>query len=177
MEDDHKGRRRKALAAIQRSARVARSRGVAVVPLRESREHLMAMFDDPWELAAVIAAYDHIDDVIVFNPDHRAWADMVCYLSEKGRYFSTPHPHHIIRHELGQSAHRRSLAAFPRHRSRIWYTENLGPAHLRIAEGVSGRAMWNPKEFVAEVYAGLWAGVIYDDDVMALFDHFKGIQP
>ena len=76
MEDGQSERRRRVLAAIRRSARVARSRGVAVVPPREVREHLAAMFDDPLELDRVIAAYEEIDDVIVFNPDHEAWGDM-----------------------------------------------------------------------------------------------------
>ena len=30
--------------------------------------------------------------------------------------------------------------------------------------------MWNPKEYVAEVYAGVWAKVVCDDDVIALFN-------
>jgi hypothetical protein len=56
-----------------------------VVPLKEAREHLRAMFDDPLELAGVIAAYDHFDDSIVFNPDHEAWGDMVQFLHERQR--------------------------------------------------------------------------------------------
>ena len=177
MEDDRTDLRRKALAAIRRSARVAGSRGIPVVALRESREHLMAMFDDPLERAGVIVAYDHIEDVIVFNNDHEAWGDMVSYLAKRGQYFSTQHPQHIVRHEIGHALHHRALAAAPEQHHRIWYAENLERDHFRIARVVSGRAMWNPKEFVAEVYAGLWAKVVYADDVIDLFDHFGGVKP
>ncbi|MGP0068496.1 MAG: hypothetical protein ACLQGP_33470 [Isosphaeraceae bacterium] len=46
-----------------------------------------------------------------------------------------------------------------------------------IAQKVSGRAVWNPKEFVAEVYAGLWAKEVYDVDVIALFNDFGSVLP
>lgn len=157
MEDGRSDRRPRALAAIRRSARVARSRGVAVVPLKEAREHLAVMFDDPFERSRVIVSYDHLDDLIVFNPDHEAWGDMVSYLRSHEDYFSTHHPQHIVRHEIGHAVHFRSLTASPMERDRIWFAENLESDHLRIAQRVSGRSMWNPKEFVAEVYAGLWA--------------------
>ena len=148
-----------------------------VVPVRVAREHLSAMFDDPLERSRVIVAYDDIDDVIVFNPDHEAWADMASYLREREQFFSTQHPQHIVRHEIGHAVHHRSLSTSPAERDRIWVTENLEPGQLLVAQRVSGRAMWNPKEFVAEVYAGLWATVSYDEEVVALFDHFRGIKP
>jgi hypothetical protein len=83
MEDGPRRQRRRALAAIRRSARVARSRGVAVVSLRESRQHLAVMFEDPRELAWVIAAYDHLEDAIVFNADHPAWSDMRSFMKDR----------------------------------------------------------------------------------------------
>jgi len=164
-------------AAIRRSARVARSRGVRVVPLKMAREHLRAMVDDPLELADVIVAYDHIHDLIVFNPVHQAWGDIVAFLREHEHYYSTQDPQHLIRHELGHAAHYRSFSSHPKERDRIWYAESLKIEQARIAHKVSGRAMWNPKEFVAEVYAGLWAKVLYDNEVIALFDQFGGVRP
>jgi hypothetical protein len=162
---------------MRRSARVARSRGVPVVPLKETREHLLAVFDDPLERSRVIMVYDHIDDVIVFNPDHEAWDDMASYLQKREQFFSTSHPQHLVRHEIGHAVHYRSLSASPAERDRIWFAENLEPGHLRLGQRVSGRAMWNPKEFVAEVFAGLWATISYDEEVIALFDQFKGVKP
>jgi hypothetical protein len=177
MEVDDPEKRRRIHAAIRKAARVARRRGVPVVPLREAREHLQAMFDDPFERARVIAAYDSLEDVIVFNPDHGAWADLVSYLRERKDAFSTQDPQHLVRHEIGHAVHHRSLSTSPKGRDQIWYAESLAPDHERIARRVSDRATWNPKEFVAEVFAGLWAKVLYDDEVIALFSSFGGVEP
>lgn len=176
MEDDQEDRR-KALAAIRRSARVARSRGVAVVPLRESREHLTVMFEDPRERADAVAAYDHLEDAIVFNVDSPAWSNMRSFMrdgKERG-FYSTAHPHHIVRHELGHAIHYRAMTQ--RERERIWFAEDLRPGEETIARRVGFRATWSPKEFVAEVFAGLWAGVDYDDEVIALFQGYRGQRP
>jgi hypothetical protein len=173
--DREKGRR--VHAAIRKAARVARNRGVRVVPLKEAREHLQAMFDDPFELAQVIVAYDHLDDVIVFNPDHEAWGDIVRFMRLHERYYSTQDPQHLVRHELGHAMHYRALSSSPEDRDRIWYLEGLKIDQTRIAKKVSGRATWNSKEFVAEVYAGLWAKMPYDDEVLTLFRDFGGVTP
>ncbi len=162
-------------ASIRKAARVARSRGVAVVPLREAREHLRVMFNDPYEEARVISIYDHLDDVIAFNPDHPVWADMAGFMQDQKDFYSTNHHHHIVRHELGHAAHYRSMSVPDR--GRIWYAESLQPAQVVIARKVSGRAAWNPKEFVAEVYAGLWGKVHYDEEIIALFEGCRGVRP
>jgi hypothetical protein len=59
----------------------------------------------------------------------------------------------------------------------IWFAEDLNPEEVLIARRVSGRAAWNPKEFVAEVFAGLWGEVDYDDEVIDLFEHYGGQRP
>jgi hypothetical protein len=147
MGDGDPEKRRRVHAAIRKAGRVARSRGVPVVPLKEAREHLQAMFDDPWELARVIVAYDHIDDVIVFNPDHDAWSDMASYLRERRDFFSTHHPQHIVRHEIGHAVHYHSLSFSLEERDRIWYAESLEPEQKRIAVKVGSWATWNPKRY------------------------------
>jgi hypothetical protein len=76
MNDGHRDRRRGALAAIRRSARVARSCGVPIVPLKEAQAHLAIMFEEPRKKAVVIAAYDHLEDAIVFSAENPAWGDM-----------------------------------------------------------------------------------------------------
>jgi hypothetical protein len=177
MTDVDREKRRRVHAAIRKAARVARSRGVGVVPLKEAREHLQAMFDDPFELAQVIVAYDHLDNVIVFNPDHEAWADMVSYLRAHKGLFSTQHPQHFVRHEVGHAMHYRALSSSLKQRDQIWYAESLERDSFRVAQRVGDRATWNPKEFVAEVFAGLWGKVDYDDEVIALFDSLGGVPP
>jgi hypothetical protein len=167
--------RRRVHAAIRKAARIARSRGVPVVPLKEAREHLEAMFEDAREQARVIAAYDHLDDVIVFNSNHAAWGDMPGFMRGQKEFYSTVYPQHIVRHELGHAAHYRSMS--PPDRGRIWFAESLEPAQILIAQRVSDRATWSPKEFVAEVYAGPWGKVDYDDEVIALFEHYQGAKP
>jgi hypothetical protein len=177
MEDGPTSERRRALAAIRRSARVARNRGVDVVPLKAARGHLAILFEDPREIPNVIAAYDHLEDAIVFNPDHLAWFDMRGFMKERREkdFFSTAHPQHIVRHELGHAEHYRVLST--RERQRIWFAADMRPDEVRIARGVSDRAAWNPKEFVAEVFAGLWAGVDYDEQVAGLFEYYGGPKP
>jgi hypothetical protein len=145
------------------------------VSLREARQHLEFLFEDERERAMVIAAYDHLDDVIAFNPNHPAWADMPEFMLGQKDFFSTTHPQHIIRHELGHVAHFHSMS--PSERGRIWYAESLEPDQVLIARRVSGRATWSPQEFVAEVYAALWARVEYDDEVIALFQRYRGARP
>ena len=93
----------------------------------------------------------------------------------KRRLYSTAHPQHIVRHELGHAAHYRALTS--RERERIWFAESLRPGEAAITRRVSVRASWNPKEFVAEVFAGLWGGVDYDEEVIALFESYGGPRP
>jgi hypothetical protein len=129
------------------------------------------MFDDPLELAEVVAAYDHLSDVIVFNPDNLAWADMSKFLRKYPGLYGSDHPHHIVRHELGHAAHYRLLDQ--EGRGTIWDAD-LSTLERQIARRVSVRATWNAKEFVAEVYAGLWARIAYDEDILLLYDQLRG---
>jgi hypothetical protein len=177
MEERATDRRRRALAAIRRSVRVARSRGVHVVPLKEARDHLAILCEDPRDIPNVIAAYDHLEDAIVFNPDHLAWLDMRAFMKERRDkdFFSTAHPQHIVRHELGHASHFHTLS--PQERARIWFAADMPPDEKPIARRVSDRATWNPKEFVAEVFAGLWAGLDYDEQVAGLFEYYGGPKP
>jgi hypothetical protein len=135
------------------------------------------MYEDPDERADVVAAYDHLEDVIVFNADHAAWADLRGWMKRQQRsvFYSTAHPQHIVRHELGHAAHYRALSL--QQRERIWFAESLRPEEESIALRVSIRATWNPKEFIAEVFAGLWGGIDYDDEVTGLFEHYRGQTP
>jgi len=129
------------------------------------------MFDHPFDRARVIAAYDHLDDLIVFNPDHTSWVDMAQFLRERPGLYGTDHPHHIVRHELGHAAHYRLLDQGGR---RTIWDADLSTPERQMARRVSIRATENVKEFVAEVYAGRWARIHYDEDVLLLYDRFRG---
>jgi hypothetical protein len=129
------------------------------------------------EGASVVAAYDHLEDAIIFNANNPAWVDMHGWMKVQQRsvFFSTAHPQPIVRHELGHAAHYRALPS--QERERTWFTESLRPEEEPIALRVSIRATWSPKEFVAEVFAGLWGGIDYDDDVIGLFEQYRGQRP
>jgi hypothetical protein len=165
---------RKAHAAIRKAIKVAERRGVPAIPIMDARDYLEGMFDDPFERLEVIAAYDHSDDVIVFNPDHPVWADMTRFLRENPGLYGTQHPLHIVRHELGHAAHYRSLDE--RDRQAVWDADLSSPER-DVARKVSYRAAWNVKEFVAEVYACLWARVTFDQDVISIHDLYRGPRP
>jgi hypothetical protein len=166
--------RRKIHSAIRTAIKVAEDRGVQAIPIREARGFLEGLFDDPYEQMRVIAAYDHLCDLVVFNPDHTAWADMAAFFRQRPGLYGTEHPHHIVRHELGHAAHYRSLDA--EGQRTLWNAE-LSISQSRIAHKVSIRATLNVKEFVAEVYAGLWNRVQYDEDVLLLNELFRGPRP
>ncbi len=166
--------RRKIHRAIRTAIRIAEDRGVQAVPIREARRFLEGMLDDPFERLRVIAAYDHLEDLIVFNPDHVAWADMAEFFRRRQGLYGTEHIHHIVRHELGHAAHYRLLDA--EGRRTLWNAE-LSRSESEIARKVSIQASVNVKEFVAEVYAGLWARIPYDEDILRLQDKFRGPRP
>lgn len=171
--DDRK-LRRKIHAAIRTAIKVAGDRGVPAIPIREARSFLDGLFDDPFERLDIIAVYDHLSDLIAFNPDHTAWADMGRFLRENAGVFSTDNKLHIVRHELGHAAHYRQLDDEER---RTLWDADLSSEEKAVARKVSYRAARNVKEFVAEVYAGLWAGIQYDEAIIRLHHQLRGPHP
>jgi hypothetical protein len=159
---------------IGRAAKVAADLGVASVPLGESRAHLEAMCDDPFERMNVIAAYDTDEDLIVFNPDHDAWNDPKAFLAANPGFYSTLSRDHLVRHEVGHAKHYRSLGE--EQRKTLWLAELTSEQQI-IATKVSRRAAHSVREFVADVYAGLLEGLEFSSDVMALYASFQGPVP
>jgi hypothetical protein len=166
--------RRKIHAAIRTAIKIAEERGVEAIPIREARGFLEGLFDDPFERLDIIAAYDHLCNLIVFNPDHTAWADMGRFLRRFPGLYGTDDQLHIVRHELGHAAHYRLLDDAGR---RTLWDADLSPMERTVAKKVSYRAASNVKEFVAEVYAGLWARIEYDEEILHLHDQFRGPYP
>lgn len=114
------------------------------------------------------AVYDLGANRIEMNLDSGHWGRATArsaYLHATGVY-SSPHPDHVIRHEIGHARFctRAGIA-------RVVLLEGLeiGLPRDRIARIVSSTAARNPLEFVAEVYAGLWAGRVYPEDVMRCY--------
>ena len=81
----------------------------------------------------MVAAYDHLEDAIVLNLDHPAWSDMRGLMRRQQArvFYSTGHPQHIVRHELGHAAHYRALSL--QERERVWFAESLRPGEELMA--------------------------------------------
>ena len=126
-----------------------------------------------FEINITIAYYDEHDDELVMNAAHRAWLDMAGYIQadERRGHFSTKSTDHIIRHEIGHALHYRGMNDADRHE--IWYKE-LTSDEEEIAETVGRYAMTGRIEFVAEVFAGLWARRRFGSEVLALYKNLKG---
>jgi hypothetical protein len=160
--------------ALKRAAQIAATYGITSAPLDESERLLWQKFDgDILRIQETIAYYDEHDDEIVFNHSHPAWFHMkefVRTLARK-RFYSTGSPDHVIRHEIGHCLHYRRLPGSER--AGIWYSE-LSGAEKRVAAKVSGYATEGRAEFVAEVYAELWARRKCEPVVMSLYEELRG---
>ncbi len=106
--------------------------------------------------------------VILLNPISGFWDDVVRFTQvvyEQG-VWSTPSPLHVFFHEY---AH-----LFQTERTRGW---QLSPARKTLVAAVSRRALANVDEFVSEVYAGLIAGVEYDEEIIRYYRRVGGRRP
>jgi hypothetical protein len=160
--------------AIARATRVAEQNGVSVAPLDQSESLLWETYgDNPLRLKEVIAHYDEHRDEILINQNHEAWSDARAYIQDNARTgrFSSRHADHVIRHEIGHAQHYRRLSESDR--ADIWYKE-LSAEQATIASQVSKYATEGKIEFVAEVYAGKWAGRRFSPAVMKLYRELKG---
>jgi hypothetical protein len=88
-------------------------------------------------------------------------------LDSTPEWISTASEDHLLLHELGHACHW--------HASPELY-ETSGPAPPS-ARDVSGYAMEDAHEFVAEVFAGLVSGRTYPSDVLRAYEHLGGPLP
>jgi ADP-Ribosyltransferase in polyvalent proteins len=88
-------------------------------------------------------------------------------------WFSSPHPNHVIWHELGHVKHHNN-GNYSASESYLTNTNGTDAVFARVAKKVSRYAETNAKEFVAEVFAARRAGKIFDADVLRLYKHFGG---
>jgi hypothetical protein len=119
------------------------------------------------------STYDEHDDEMVLNYSHPAWHNMPTFVRSlaKWNFYSTRSPDHIIRHEVGHALHYRRMTDVDR--AEFWYKE-LGESEEITAAAVSVYATDRCIEFVAEVFAGIWAGRVYPADVRSLYRALKG---
>lgn len=92
-------------------------------------------------------------------------------------WWSTGSPQHVFRHELGHAAtygnNPRKYAIFS---NALRDGELPVPKTIqaKVIEDVSKYAAISPREFTAEVYAGLMDGKTYDDKIMRLYRAYGG---
>jgi hypothetical protein len=156
-------------AAINRAASIAARYGVASAPSHEADQLLWNKFDgDILKIQETIAYYDEHDDEIVFNRAHPARGDMRGFVRSlaKQHFYSTASRDHVIRHEIGHCLHYRRMT--DTQRAEIW-CRALSPEEKLVAAEVSGYATEGRVEFIAEVYAQLWARRKCEAVVMSLY--------
>ena len=123
---------------------------------------------------------------VSINLEHPSWQSvdtLRMYTNQDARtgFHPSGEPHSIVIHELGHVLHTRNAAnAAPEwsssHVTKWELKPTAGPFHSarQIASQVSRYAMENPKEFVAEVYAGSMCGKTFNPGVCKLYAHLKG---
>ena len=115
---------------------------------------------------------------ILVNTSRRvshAWKDMAAYQKKayESGWQSSPHPDHVIFHELGHVLSKRDGGA-----EKDSYRSNVKGAgnttFENAARQVSRYAGTNGHEYVAEVYAGMRAGRKFGPDVMGMYERLGG---
>lgn len=126
--------------------------------------------------------------MIAVDPGHSYWNDPVTratHLYASG-FASSADPSHAFRHEIGHHLHWLNLRDTASDVSTLlerWETTRTDifpaqgtPELESIAQHVSRYATVDSDEFVAEVFAGLWAGNVYPQWIMHLFDEIGGVR-
>ena len=86
--------------------------------------------------------------------------------------WSSDHPAHIMRHEMGHFLHHKKIGTLQLVTLR---NKKVADIHKPIMRKVSSYAVTTYLEFVAEVHAALMNGQKFDDAVMSLYNNLKGI--
>jgi len=152
-----------------------KGRGVAL-PLRVSID--ADYFDDLGPNAQYVPGSYFPDlERVVFNPKSMPMgnrgADLagVTQVQHDAGFWSTDHPRAIIRHELGHAAHHQLIGDRYIEKALKAWPEGAVEA---LQGKVSHYAMTQPRELVAEVFAGLVDGRTYDTTVMRWYREFGG---
>jgi hypothetical protein len=158
---------------VQRAVDYARGHGVAVDP---SGNDLIVKAFGPTNAQDIPAVYGSKRKMISLNEKSPLWADpggTMKRLHGAG-WFSTDDPDHIIRHEVGHALHDRADPAYYEHLKTRKLTKDQ---QKRITKHVSAYGATSPLEFVAETYAGLVDGKVYNKRIMDFYLALKGPIP
>ena len=124
------------------------------------------------------AESDYANGVVYLNPGSNLFRSRRHVRRFSQRYFQqgelcTPDPRHVLRHEIGHLAHAAGAGGgyLDQHQFRGSFS---GAAVEAISGKVSRRALCSPVEFVAEVFAGVWGGRAFDDEVMRWYCAYRG---
>lgn len=112
------------------------------------------------------------DKSININLNHYFWGDPGYWMAEEGfkKFYSTLHQDHIIRHEFAHFFHD-LLSPSAMKKNKLPTLEKR-----LIIEKVSIYAASDSSEFVAEVFAGLMDGKVFEDSVMVLYNKYGGLM-
>ena len=122
------------------------------------------------------AAADYREGTITIYQDAKFWnnPNNHAYVMNKTRWWSTDDRGHAIMHELGHHAH---AMANPKKFADAASQKLLDKYAARLTElmpKVSRYAATDPREFVAEVFAGMQNGYKYSGDVLDLYKELGG---
>lgn len=124
-----------------------------------------------------LAAITSGSNIYLINQKHPFWSDPDALAKQYHTQglFSSPSRNHVFNHELGHRLHYLNIGKqeFDSLLSQVW----IDAADKLIAARVSAYATVTPQEFVAETFAGLRHGIIYDADVVALYEKLGGVIP
>jgi hypothetical protein len=159
---------------FERADRYATDRGVKI----DTKGAAKVQATYPHDHSLIPGYFNPNNREVVLNDRQRYYADPVKFMEDKfaDNWFSSPHPDHIVHHEVGHALHYDKIG----HAQWVYLKRaRFTPDQAAIAEAkVSRYAASEVLEFVAEVYASLVHGKRkIDPVVMALYNHFKGPLP
>ncbi|MDP9439600.1 MAG: hypothetical protein M3P49_12820 [Actinomycetota bacterium] len=148
---------------------IDKPRGVYVQPVES---------DDPADIRNIIAQYYPKFRVITVNPLASYWDDPdgeSAFLSTEAGWFASTSPKGPLHHEMGHLGHDVNLQKAG-HKGLMDIGRDPLPPSLydKIRETVSIYGTENAAEFVAETFSGLMDGQTYPEDVLELYDWYRG---